>query len=301
MNKINKKLKNYRINKNEALVLGVKINPVSLPKAVSLIKNWVKSNKQYQITTPNPEHIVLALNDYRFKEILNNSSLSIADGVGLVWALKLLQKGSFLRAARMDLYKLSGVDLMAALCKLAAKNNWRVFLLGGKSDVAKKAAHNIKKQFSIFNSQFSINYYAGAKDIKQESKQEKQTAIKKINQFKPHLLFVSYGAPWQEKWIYNNLKKLNVKVAMGVGGAFDYLAGRVKRAPKPVRKIGIEWLWRLLYQPWRLKRQLALLKFGYLVIRERIERISGHQGHQGKDREDIRTSRTSGKGMRRSI
>jgi len=155
---------------------------------------------------------------------------------------------------------------MQALCKKAGQKKWRVFLLGGKNEVAKIAAGKIKNG----DGEFKVGWFEGSKNIKNEIVNERNEAMKKINDFKPDLLFVAFGAPMQEKWIFNNLDKLNVKVAMGVGGAFDYLAGKVRRAPRLVQKLSLEWLWRLICQPWRIGRQLRLLKFVYLVIRERL-------------------------------
>lgn len=281
MTKLTKKTSYYRINKISVRILGVKVDFVDLQEALSLVGKWVKSSKKYQITTPNPEQIILAQKDYRFREILNKSALAIADGVGLVAAARLLKfKVKSLKfkviAARLKrsatIYqRLSGIDLMIELCKLAAKKNWRVFLLGGRNNVAQKTAAAINNlTIKQFNNRLKIEYFEGAKNIKEESEREKKEAVRRINNFKPDILFVAYGAPWQEKWIGDNLPQLKVKVAMGVGGAFDYLAGKVKRAPFWIRKIGLEWFWRLLNQPWRLRRQLALIKFVYLVIRERF-------------------------------
>lgn len=250
-------MNSYRINNNQNILLGIKINCISQKKAISLIKNWLKTDKQYQITTPNPEQIVLSNKDYRFKKILNKSALAIPDGIGILWAIKLLNP-------KLDRFeRLSGTDLMLKICSLAANNGWRIFFLGGQNETAKNAAYNLRNKIKV-------SYSTGAKDIKQLSPRENAAIIKKINSFKPHFLFVAYGAPWQEKWIADNLKKLDAKVAIGVGGGLDYLAGKLKRAPEFIRKIGLEWLWRLIKQPWRITRQLALVKFVYLVIKQKL-------------------------------
>ena len=151
---------------------------------------------------------------------------------------------------------------MVNLCQLAAKKGWKVFLLGGMEGAAEKAAEEL-------NSSLKIETDQGVKDIKNEKKEENERIIRKINQFQPQLLFVAYGAPYQEKWIAKNLPKLKVNIAMGAGGAFDYISGKVGRSPQFVREIGLEWLWRLIREPWRIKRQLALIKFLLLVIKEK--------------------------------
>jgi len=246
---------------NKVEILGVKVDFIKLENALSLIEKWVNSNKKHQITTPNPEQIILAYNDYRFKEILNHSSLAVADGIGLVWAARLLKN----QPAR-QFPRLSGVDLMVELCQLAAKKNWSVFLLGGRDQAAEQAAEQLKKSYP----QLKVGYDCGSSNVQKETEQEKKAVVAKINNFQPRLLFVAYGAPQQEKWLKQNLPFLKVKVAMGVGGAFDYLGGKVDRAPRSWQKIGLEWLWRLGHQPWRLGRQLRLIKFVLLVIKEKL-------------------------------
>lgn len=124
-------------------------------------------------------------------------------------------------------------------------------------------------KLTINNQQLTITSFLGTQDISKETKEERKRVINKINDFRPHLLFVAYGAPYQELWIAKNLPLLRARVAMGVGGAFDYLAGKVPRAPKWIRNMGLEWLYRLIREPWRLKRQLALVKFIWLVLNEK--------------------------------
>ena len=229
-------------------ILGVRVNFIKLEQAVRWVEGRLKYNKPGQITTPNPEQVVLAQKDDEFRQILNNSDLAICDGVGL--------------ALVSGITRLSGTDLMLALCQKAKQKKWRVFLLGGKPGVAKLVASSL-----------NASYDSGAIDISRETGEERKRIIKKINACKPHLLFVAYGAPYQEKWIARNLSQLKVGMAMGVGGSFDYLAGKVWRAPEIIRSIGLEWLWRLTHQPWRLKRQLSLAKFVRLIILNKIKRL----------------------------
>lgn len=239
-------------------ILGVKISSSRKREVLGFIESSLEENKKIFIVTPNPEQLVLATKDSNFLQVLNQADLSLPDGVGLVWAGKIL--GKDIRE------RISGVDLMLDLCRLAGKNGWRVFLLGGGPGVAKKAAERLTINYQLS----TINYYEGAKDIKNETPQEREEAIKKINQFRPHLLFIAYGAPYQEKWLHQSLSKLNIRIGMVVGGALDYISGRVKRAPRVCRRLGLEWLWRLIHEPWRIKRQVKLLKFVWLVLRERF-------------------------------
>jgi len=241
-------------------ILGVKISPISLKKAVSQVEKWLKTSKQHQIVTPNPEQVVLAQKDLFFKKVLNQADLAIVDGIGLVWAIKAQTNNLNTKVERV-----SGVDLMVALCRLARRFGGRIFLLGGH-EAAKKTAEKLSAGWPIENGRLKIQSHPGAKNIKQESLSERQEIIKKINDFEPHLLFVAYGAPWQEIWIKDNLSNLKVKVAMGVGGAFDYISGKVPRAPEFIRNLGLEWLFRLLSQPRRIKRHLGLIRFIWLVV-----------------------------------
>lgn len=248
-------------------ILGVRVNPISLKEAVSQVEKWLKTSKQYQIVTPNPEQVVLAQKDPSFKKVLNQADLAIADGIGLAWAIKAQNKNLNTKVERV-----SGVDLMAALCKNAGQKKRRIFLLGGW-DAAEKAAKKLsairQPAEAIENCQLKIKSHPGAVDINNQSADERRVIIKKINQFKPDLLFVAYGAPHQEFWIAQNLSSLKVKAAMGVGGAFDYISGKVPRAPKLLRNLGLEWFFRLIIEPWRLKRHLSLIKFIWLVMAKR--------------------------------
>ena len=208
------------------MILGVKVDRVTLPQALKIVDLWLISDRsKHYITTPNPEMIVAAQKDPAFKRILNAADLAIPDGAGL-------------RLADPKLRRLSGADLMMALIK----KGYKTLLCGSKPGVAQKAAKKL-----------------GVMGISQPN-------LSKINKIKPDLLFVALGHGKQEKWIDKNLPKLKVKVAMGVGGSLDYIAKPWLRAPQVLQTLGLEWLWRLILQPWRLKRQLSLLEFVYLVI-----------------------------------
>ena len=208
------------------MILGVKVDRVTLPQALKIVDLWLISDRsKHYITTPNPEMIVAAQKDTAFKKILNQADLAIPDGAGL-------------RLADPKLRRLSGADLMMALIK----KGYKTLLCGSKPGVAQKAAKKL-----------------GVMGISQPN-------LSKINKIKPDLLFVALGHGKQEKWIAKNLPKLKVKVAMGVGGSLDYIAKPWLRAPLLIQTLGLEWLWRLILQPWRLKRQLSLLEFVYLVI-----------------------------------
>ncbi|MBI2017756.1 WecB/TagA/CpsF family glycosyltransferase [Candidatus Daviesbacteria bacterium] len=243
-------------------ILGVKIDDLSIPEIVSIVEGWLKKEGKHYIVTPNPEIVMMAQKDLELKKILNNTDLSIPDGVGLKLA--------------SDIENISpGVDVLEALVKLAADLGATVGFLGGRVGVAEKAVERLLKKHPNLKVTFAGS--GGEVDEEGNSIEYRVSSIKGNKQKnKSHytlytipatdLLFVAFGPPKQEKWIAKNLKEIDVKVAMGVGGAFDYLSGRVKRAPKLIRSLGLEWLFRLIIQPWRIKRQIALLKYLYLVI-----------------------------------
>ncbi len=223
-------------------ILDVKIDNLNKREILEKVNGFLKSSDQHYLTTPNPEFLVKAQKDEDFKRILNSADICVPDGVGLTYA------SIFLREPIKE--RIQGVDLMDKICKQAAQKEWSVFLMGAEMGISDKAAEKLKEKYP---------------DLKISSGHEEVSG-------QPEILFVALGAPKQEKWIRNNLSKLpSVRLAMGVGGSFDFISGKVKRAPKSVRKIGLEWLWRLICQPWRVKRMYnAVIKFPYLVIRSKI-------------------------------
>jgi len=232
-------------------ILGVNISNITFSEGVDIVRGWLTENngKQY-IVTPNPEFVMRAQKDTEFKQILNKADLAIPDGVGLIWAGKIL--GTSFKE------RVTGVDFMLGLCELAAKEGYTIGLLGGRDGVAEKTAKNLQGKLPNLKINFigeewnsrGVMHYAPTDKI--------------------DILFVAYGAPKQEKWIAENLNNLPVKVAMGVGGTFDYLAGKTLRAPKWMRQIGLEWLYRLICEPWRFRRQLAIWKFGFLILKHKL-------------------------------
>ena len=225
-------------------LLGVKIENVTMNETLQKIEGFLMDGRQHYIVTPNPEFLVLAQKNEEFKKILNESDLAIADGIGIVWASRFL--GEPLKE------RVSGVDLIQ---DLRFKNkDLRAFLLGGRHGVAGKIASQWPAVVGFSEETDSVEVLA------------------RIRECQPDILLVALGAPKQEKWIAENLKKLpSVKVAIGVGGAFDMILGRIRRAPRLMQKIGLEWLWRLILEPKRLSRIIkAVIIFPFLVVRSKI-------------------------------
>ncbi|HPT66190.1 MAG TPA: WecB/TagA/CpsF family glycosyltransferase [Candidatus Woesebacteria bacterium] len=235
-----------------------------MTEVLKIVENWLESEaKSKWIATVNPEFVMEALKNDQFRQILSQTDLNVVDGVGLLWAREVKNGKSWFRAG-MEIIKgkhreglVSGSDLIPELCKLAIKKNYKVFFLGGFNDRAERTAKYFKLQMPGLKCQFS----EGEPNIKNEE------VLKKINEFKPDILFVAYGMKKQEEWIKNNRNKADFGVAIGVGRSFDYYSGDLKRAPKMVRKMGMEWLYSLVKEPKRFKRQLVLPKFMWKVLK----------------------------------
>ncbi len=223
-------------------ILGVKVDNLSQQVCLDKISSWLKQDQQRYIVTPNPEFIVYAQKDSQFKQILNQADLSICDGIGILLASK------FLRTPLKQ--RITGSDLLKFICALAEKQGIAIFLMGARAGVAQKAAKNLKESYP----NLEIGYSAD------------ESSMPVID--RPTVMFVALGAPKQEKWISRHLPLMpQVRLAIGVGGAFDYISGNVKRAPLIVRRAGLEWFWRLMAEPWRFKRiYQAIVVFPWLVL-----------------------------------
>ncbi|MBT4277957.1 WecB/TagA/CpsF family glycosyltransferase [Candidatus Falkowbacteria bacterium] len=231
-------------------ILGVKIDNLSKEKVLEKIKEFLISSKQHYITTVNPEFLVKAQNNEEFFHILNKADLSLTDGFGVKLA-------SFLFPPIIK-NRISGADLTKDILRLAEKESYKVCIL------------NHEKQFS---SNEEIRFVLEKKYPNLKFNVFSEVEPRQTRQTDAQILLVALGAPRQEKFIYHNLAKISsVKVAMGVGGSFDFLTGKIKRAPKIMRILGIEWLWRLIQEPKRIKRILtAVVVFSWLVLKDRIK------------------------------
>lgn len=236
-------------NLKKEKILKVGITTEKKEKILEFItRRLEKKDRKFYIVTPNPEMLVLANKNKDFLTVLNEADIALPDGVGVIMAGKILKQPIASR--------LTGVDFVADICREVAKRLGTVGFLGGRGKVAEDTAFCLKKMFPNLR----VGYAAAEWD-------KKKLVLPYLD-----FLFVAFGFPKQEFWIKNNLLKLPVTGAMGVGGAFDYFSGRTPRPPLWVRQAGFEWLYRLIRQPWRIKRQIALLKFMWLVARKKISR-----------------------------
>lgn len=228
-------------------ILGVNIDNITLNEAGSITKELVESsNKSCKlIVAPNVEFVMMAQKDEDFLNILNSAELATPDSVGIIMGGK-RQKKPFKE-------RIPGQAYFRKVIEVGTKEGWTFYFLGGKDEVPRLAKEKIEKDFPGVK---IVGYHEGYFE-----KDSEEDVIKEINNLQPNVLFVAMGAPLQEKWIVKHKNELQVDVAAGQGGTFDYEAGRIRRAPKIIQKLGIEWLWRLIRQPSRIKRMLVLPVF----------------------------------------
>lgn len=233
-------------------VLGVKIDDVSMEQATILVQRWLVPSgqgvnfrkkplpivKRY-IVTPNPEFVVAAQNDEWFKDILNNADLSIPDGIGL-------------RLFAGFKNRLAGIDFMESLISLSAEKGLTIGFLGSEKGIAEKAAERLSQRYQ----NISIDFIDDGGSVNDNGFCYKRLEIPKLD-----ILFVGFGMVKQEKWISKNLDRFSVRLMIGVGRSFDYLSNTLPRSPMIIRSLGFEWLYSLVMQPWRIKRQVKLLTF----------------------------------------
>ncbi len=235
-------------------VLGVPVDAITYEGWIERIGSWVAAGGGARhVCTVNPEFIMIAQGDPIFFNILNRADICVADGVGLLWASR--QLGAPLPE------RVTGSDGVPLIARHAAQNGWRLFLLGAAEGIAERAAAVLRAQHSQL---IIAGSYGGSPAPSEEDK-----IVAKINASGADILLVAYGAPHQDKWIARNLPRLDVMMAMGIGGSLDFVAGVVPRAPQWMRERGLEWLYRLLRQPWRLRRMLRLPRFAFAVLRQK--------------------------------
>lgn len=239
-------------------ILGVRINNIDMDEAMAKIDGYFASDELNYIYTPNPEIVMRAGRDEEFKKIINSASLNLCDGIGLMIASKLKKKPLKSRV--------TGYDTSIKILELMNERHLSLFLLGAKPGIAEKAIERINNDYpNIVIAGYNNGYFNGSHNGHASSNEE-EALIQKINDSKADAIFVGMGAGYQEKFIYYNKDKLKTKLAIANGGVIDVLAGNVKIAPAFIRKIGMEWLYRLIKEPKRFKRQLDIPKFLMKII-----------------------------------
>lgn len=232
-------------------ILGAKVDKVTMEEAINRIEGYIADGSPRQVITLNAEIIYQALSEPKLMEIINEADLVTPDGAGVVLASKVLDSPVPERV--------TGIDLLQELVGVAPDKGWRMFFFGGEPGVADQAAAKLIADYPNLK-------IVGTNHGFIKSKEDKDNLLTKIKESKPHILCVALGAPRQEYWIKEHLAKLQVPVAIGVGGSLDVISGKAKRAPEVYQKLQLEWLYRLIKEPYRYKRMLALPKFMVKVL-----------------------------------
>ncbi len=231
-------------------ILGVNVDKVTYDEAVERIMKMLNEPGNHTVFTPNSEIVLMAYKDENFCGILNSADLLTADGIGVVYASKIVGNSVPERVA--------GFDMACGVIDEIAQTGHRLYLFGGKPGVAEMAAENLKAEYPLINIVGMHDGYFAP--------EENDAIIDDINLSGADLVFVCLGAPKQENWIFENRSKVNCHVMMGVGGTLDVLAGTAERAPEIWCDLGFEWLYRLIKEPKRIFRMMALPKFALTVL-----------------------------------
>jgi N-acetylglucosaminyldiphosphoundecaprenol N-acetyl-beta-D-mannosaminyltransferase len=267
-------------------VLGLRFHNLSRADATNAIASLAQTGHQAYVVKPYSEFMPRAARDPEVRRLLNDAALCLPDGVGILWAAHYLSlPGSAVRAlwqlplslASIALYpsairrplvaNMAGVDLTWQMLAALPEAGATVFLVGGTNAELRGARREIESRFPDLR---IVGTHSGHFDT---AGAENDALIAAINASAPQVLLVAMGFPLQERWIASNLPRLNVNVAIAEGGSFSFISGTTRRAPHWMRRVGLEWLFRLLRQPWRLRRQLALPTFVWLVLKERLSQV----------------------------
>ncbi|MDD5131921.1 MAG: WecB/TagA/CpsF family glycosyltransferase [bacterium] len=230
---------------NTVNILGFQIDNLRMTEAIPKIREFIESRIPHQIITANSLMLRAASDNIRLKEVFAKSALVVPDSIGMIMA------GRILGHPLME--RVPGIDLMYETFALCQQEGYSIYLLGAKPGVSAQAAENIRRQFPGIKITGTHHGYFNV--------QEESRVIEEIKNLQPEVLFVGFNIPHQELWIAEHLNALAVPVAVGIGGSFDVISGRIKRAPAAMQQAGLEWLWRTIVEPWRVKRIMLLPSF----------------------------------------
>lgn len=237
----------------QATILGIPVTLLDMPGTVAAIDEMIASGTPSMVVTANATSAVMAHDDAVFRDDVLGAKLITVDGAGIQWALE--------RKGMKNIAKVAGVELVEQLCNLSSDKGYRIFLLGGEPGVAEIAAEKLRLKFPGCNIVGVRNGYFPASDD--------DVVAQEVAEFKPNILLVGMGMPRQERFIMKTKHITGAPVQIGVGGSFDVLSNKAKRAPEAWQKLRIEWLWRALIQPSKFKKLAALPRFMWMVVREK--------------------------------
>ena len=238
---------------NKIDILGIPFVQATQKQFVEKLDEHLSKQEKIFVVTANPEIVMKAKEDHEYQSVIEKATYITADGIGVVKAAQLLNQPLSERV--------TGYDTMMELLPLSEEKKYRIYLLGGQQETLDKAVVKMKEMYPALD---IVGYHNGFFDWDQDDIQ------KDILEKKPDLIFVALGVPRQENWISQNIASFEKGVFIGVGGSFDVVAGTVKRAPEIWQKLNLEWFYRLMKQPTRWKRMLALPRFGLKILKVKV-------------------------------
>jgi N-acetylglucosaminyldiphosphoundecaprenol N-acetyl-beta-D-mannosaminyltransferase len=233
-------------------ILGSRVDFVTTQNTLELVERFIASGQPHHLITGNTLMLLEAERDAELRRILDQAALVVPESSGILWASHVLERP-------LEGFT-PGIDLMLAICRMAQEKGHPAFLLGSAPGVAEIAGRALAARFPALRLAGTHHGYFQAS--------EEPAVIGLIRRAKPSILFVGMGMPAQEKWIARHLESLGVPLVMGVGGSFDVLSGKLRRAPPLMRRAGVEWLYRLAQEPWRWRRIAQLPVFAWKVLRQ---------------------------------
>ncbi len=280
--------------KQRVAILGIPIDPVTRAEALERIAAMIDSRLPHQIATVNPEFVMASVRQPVFRTALQHAELNVPDGAGILGAAAFLslrrprwQPAATLVGLVQGLFigvclllklppvrkpvpeTVPGIDLIASMSQRAAVQGWRLYLVGGDPGVAEAAAVQLRARYPALN---IVSAEEGLPRGAVITPDATAALVNRIAAAQPDILLVAFGAPKQDLFIAEHKQELGVPVMMGVGGSFDFITGRARRSPVWLQTLGLEWVWRLLMEPWRLQRILtAALQFPWYVYRDSID------------------------------
>ncbi|MFS0836269.1 WecB/TagA/CpsF family glycosyltransferase [Paenibacillus sp. 1P03SA] len=244
-------------------IYGVPVSKMNMKDTVAYLTGAIESRIPHQIITANPIMIMSALEDPAYMEMMRRAELIVPDGAGLVWAAGYV--------GQPVAERVPGIDLIHELMRTGEPRRWKVYLLGTTQETIQTAAAKLAREYPLIDIVgYRDGYFGEAED---------RQVVDSIRQLQPDILLVGRSSSTQEPWIAKYKRDLDVPVIMGVGGSFDVLAGKLKRAPKIFQKLKLEWFYRLLQEPSRFGRMLALPKFAWKVIRDKENVLKTDENH----------------------
>jgi len=240
-------------------VLGVPVDVVNMSSALEYVDNWIQNEKRGNyILAVNAEKIMSLRKDSFLKTFYENAALILPDGIGVILAFKWI--------LGLKITRVAGADLMQNISKDAVKKGYKIFIFGGLEEINKDAVEKIKIKYP------GIRIVGRSDGYLEENKMN--DLVNRINESQADILFIALGSPKQEIWIQKYLPRLNIKICQAIGGTLDVISGETKRAPRHFQKIGLEWLYRLVNEPKRIRRQIVYPLFLIKLIKEKLKRTS---------------------------